>query len=492
MASVGKGASKRAIAIVFVFSLIAVALVGFVLYGFSPGEPNNENDEVQLDYSKLFGGESGIDEIISSCVADTGEVYLIGFTDSDDLPTTVGAYDREFAGVEDIYISKFSSNMTVLLASTYFGGEGRERYCDIALDQDGKVYVAGVTQSIHFETTEGAYNSTTSSSGKLFVARFSTDLATLEACTFMSGTAESYYVNLVIADDGSVYVSALTEDPALLTSNDALDSLYAGMDEIMLVRFSHDLTDPLACTYLGGNGYDNAFDMILTNEKELCVVGITYGEGFPVTTMTYDETPNGEQDAFVAIVDLSLSTMIHCTFIGGSSNDWLTAVVQGADGGLYLGGMTTSSDFPTTPGAYSTQFEGGIAAVVVRMDAQLESISASTCFGSRTDVGDLVLLPEGGVVVVGGAGTVPATEGAFDTTFSGGGSDLYLAILDEGMGELKYCTYFGGNDTESSFMTLHLLEGDILLFAGCTGSTNFPTSNGSSGYWDTFISLWNV
>jgi hypothetical protein len=101
-------------------------------------------------------------------------VYVTGSTidHTTDLPVISGAYDEALNGGQDIYVSKFSSDLTSLSASTYFGGGGTDDGLDIAIDSSDNVYVTGWTQ-VHATlqpTTDGAYDESHNGSYDVFVS----------------------------------------------------------------------------------------------------------------------------------------------------------------------------------------------------------------------------------------------------------------------------------------------------------------------------------
>lgn len=110
-----------------------------------------------LIYSTLLGGSAS--ESASAVVVDgAGNAWVTGGTVSADFPIIVGAADSSFNGMSDAFVAELSANGSTLLYSTYLGGTQSEGGYDIALDASGGVYIAGLTYSIDFPTTAGAFD----------------------------------------------------------------------------------------------------------------------------------------------------------------------------------------------------------------------------------------------------------------------------------------------------------------------------------------------
>jgi hypothetical protein len=73
----------------------------------------------------------------------------------------------------------------------------------------------------------------------------------------------------------------------------------------------------------------------------------------------------------------------------------------------------------------------------------------------------------------------PVTPGAYQTQYKGGEWDVGILKFDSAGSKLMYCTYLGGNDTETPQSLVTDKDGNLLIL-GTTGSPNFPVTNGST------------
>ncbi|MCP4706007.1 MAG: hypothetical protein GY865_15520, partial [candidate division Zixibacteria bacterium] len=111
----------------------------------------------------------------------------------------------------------------------------------------------------------------------------------------------------------------------------------------------------ISATYVGGSGSDwDHQDIMVGHNGDIYITGKTTSSDFPVTTGTYA----GDEDAFIVRMSPDLSTIVACTFLGGSNYDMGQKIQIDASGNVYVAGTTESSDFPTTFGAYQETYQG--------------------------------------------------------------------------------------------------------------------------------------
>lgn len=186
----------------------------------------------------------------------------------------------------------------------------------------------------------------------------------------------------------------------------------------------------------------------------------------------------------------------YASLIGGAGWERAQGIYVAPDGFIYLGGNTSSTDFPVTSGAFQTTKLGPVngansaTGYIVKLDPTDQSIVWATYLGgSRRDQVYAVRTDSAGnVYAVGATGSddFPTTAGVYDPTFNGplqnnGLTDSFVAKFDAD-GNLLFSTYVGGSDSgeENPRGAIEIDEqrGRIYV-AGLTKATDFPTTAGS-------------
>ena len=105
-----------------------------------------------------------------------GNAYITGYTESKrDFPT-VDPFQPDFGGGADAFVTKLNPAGDALVYSSYLGGGKGDSGQGIALDAQGRVYVAGNTFSADFPTVD-PYQAFLAGYNNLFVAKVSDAVA---------------------------------------------------------------------------------------------------------------------------------------------------------------------------------------------------------------------------------------------------------------------------------------------------------------------------
>jgi len=405
--------------------------------------------------ASTYIGGSGNEEARYLVLDDQGNIYVTGITESSDFPTTILAFDVSYNGGNtcpygsgDAFICKIDNNLKQLKASTYFGGNGHDNCSSIELDQNGNVFISGSTSSTDFPMTTGTYDSTHQSGGNfgddVFVSKLDSNLATLLGSTYIGGSADDFCEALVIDNDGNVFVSGWLTSNNYPTTTGCYDNTYNGYYyDAFISKFSNDLTSLSASTFLGGSSWEFIYGMCLDDSNNVYVTGHTSSLNFPTSANSYDNSYNGSggpnfgDDVFAAKLNNDLSLLKAATYLGGSQ--WENGLsIQFNDNKVYISGTTSSSDFPTTANAYSQTYMGGSKyngdVFIACLDDKLTSLFTSTYLGSNSDesAGSIIINQDEKVYVSGSTASAnfPVSYSAYDTTYNGGNTDLFISLFD--------------------------------------------------------------
>ncbi|MEM2961225.1 MAG: SBBP repeat-containing protein, partial [Candidatus Bathyarchaeia archaeon] len=368
-----------------------------------------------------------------------------------------------------------------LLASTFLGGSDNDYSQSIALDSLGNVYVTGYTISSNFPVTAGAYDNTYNNEEDVFVSKFTPDLNTLLASTFIgyTGNERSYSISLDILKN--VYITGFTESDFFPTTPGAYDTSLNGGYDVFVTKLSPSLGNLLASTFIGGNMHDYGHSIAVDSSGIVYITGYTFSSNYPTTAGAYDTSYNGgSYDVFISKFSTSLGSLLASTFIGGEDQDISTSITLDSPGYVYITGYTRSISYPTTPGAYDTTNNGGEDVFVSKFSPLLDNLLASTFVGgSNHDRGNCIALDSSGNVYITGrtaSSNYPTTPGAYDTTHNGG-DDVFVSKLSPSLSTLMSSTFIGGAGDDYGY-SLALDSSRNVYVTGYNSSSDFPTTPG--------------
>ncbi len=448
-------------------------------YGFSCGDWDRSRPLTidPLIYATFIGGSNY--DSASVAVDEAGNAYVTGVTYSADFPVTPGAIFGSLSGPKDAFVAKLDVTGSVLLYATYLGGTtSNDTANSIAVDSSGCAYVTGYTRSPDFPTTPGAFDRIMNSMDA-FVVKLNITGNALEYSTFLGGLVNDQGRGIAVDRDGHAFVVGQSGSADFPVTADAWDSTFNGNVDAFVAKLNPTGSGIEYATYIGGTKSENGVWIALDASANMYVTGWTMSSDFPVTSGAFDTFLSGSEDAFAAKLN-STGELAYATFIGGSSRDDGNSVTVDSFGNAYVTGTTNSTDFPVTPGAFDTSYNGGWDTFIIELNAVGSALVFATYLGgSGSDNGVVVLDDVGNAYVAGSTGSVnfPITAGAIDTGLNGS-SDVFLSVLTPSGDNLVYSTYLGGDDSDYDGSVALDAAGAVYL-AGETFSPNFPVTPGA-------------
>jgi hypothetical protein len=449
-------------------------------YGFT-AEPIAADERLCIDpmlqWSTYVGG-SGYEWCYAVARVADGSVIVAGESTSSDFPTTPGAYDTTYNGAgpptTDVVVARITANGQGVIYATYLGGSTSEKPYGVACNAAGEATIAGATQSGNFPTTTGAHDRILGGPADAFVARLTADGTSLVFSTFLGGSDSDEADDVALDPSGDAWVTGVTASSTFPTTPGAVQSTRAGTSDAFVARIAANGTQLLAATLLGGNDGDVA-KSIAVSGGDVYIGGVTSSPDFPTTPGAMQRLLRGSSDAFLAILRDNCQTLAAATLCGGSSGDVGEGVGVGAAGLPLLTGVTSSSDFPVTAGAYDTVASGASDAFAVAFLPTLGQRYGTLLGGSGGDVAKAVFgLPDGTTIVSGQCSSTdfPTTPGAVLPTGSGSADAFVARLAVDGSGLLAG-TLFGGGGSDGG-EDADGQDASAVAITGVTNSRDLP------------------
>jgi hypothetical protein len=449
-----------------------------------------------LLYSSFLGG-TGPDDGEGIALDNSGNAYVTGSTGSPEFPTTAGAYDTSPNGDWDVFVTKLDPAGAALVYSTLIGGSVSDFGHHIVVDSARQAHVMGMTNG-GFPTTPGAYDTSGNGQTDVFLTKLSAAGAALLYSTLLGGENRDQGRGLAVDQAGNAYIAGETSSSGYPTTANAYDSSPNGGLDAFVTKLNPTGSAPLEySTYLGGNlragAFSTGYALAVDNAGSAYVAGQTTAPDFPTTLGAYDTSFDGSNDVFVTKLDPSGTALVYSTFLGGSGHQEAAGIAVDGTGHAYVAGRT-GPDFPTTVGAYDTTPNGGDEVYVAKLDPSGAALTYSTFLGGpNTDIAvDVAVDASGQAYVTGYSGSdFPTTAGAYDTTFNGGDSDVFVAKLNAAGTMLVYSTFVGGIGQDVPH-AIAVDGGGTAYVTGHTASPTFPTTAGAfdvtpNGRADAFV-----
>jgi len=478
----------------------------------------------KIAFSTYFGG-SGDDSISAMVIDRDGYVYVIGWTNSTDFPTTPGAYQTtsnagancgtptSFFPCQVGFLAKLNPTGTALVYSTFLPSLPQA----LAVDTASNAYVTGGGIDGPFPVTAGALNNPQARMYVMKVNPSGSDL--VYSARFGSSTALDFASAIAVDASGNAYVTGWSFGTDFPVTPSAFQTPETGA---FIAKLNDTASALVYSARLGGSDSANTgnvgthpLSIAVSINGEAHVAGVTDSAQFPTTPNAFRQSRAGGSDAFITKLDSSGSSLLYSSFLGGSSGggdstEGANRIALDSFGNAYISGaavLGTSTDvqFPRTAGVFQRVFDLGPLSprsngFIAKFNTTLsgsQSLLYSTLLG-RGGAADLIADAAGNVYLAGATGSnvFPTTSNALNacklTTQQP--SDVLLSVLNPTASRLLFSTLI--NATLFDAASGVGLDGNQNPYiAGTTQSAVFPTTagvlrqtnTGPSGSSDGFI-----
>ena len=384
-----------------------------------------------LIYSTYLGG-TGTDQG-NGIVADaTGNAYLVGTTNSKNIPLAGTPLQSQLNGVQNAFVMKLNPSGSALTYSTYLGGNGSDSGNGIAIDATGNAYVAGQTGSTNFPVA-GAIQGTLGGFNNGFISKMKPDGTGLLYSTYLGGNASDLISAIALDSNRNAYVTGQTTSPNFPAVS-AIQAALAGPANAFVSEIKSDGSGLVFSTFLGGSGNDQGSGIAVDSNGAAYVAGATTSTNFPGGT-PLQAALKGDQNGFVSKLSASGASLAFSTYLGGSNGDRALAVAVNSTGTVYVTGQTRSNDFPTFH-PFEASLDGPANAFISALKNDGSAFVYSTFFGGNgNDSGNSITTNSAGDAVL--AGTTQSTNFPLAgpaQNFFAGGSDVFVSRVTPAAG----------------------------------------------------------
>jgi uncharacterized delta-60 repeat protein len=399
-----------------------------------------------IAWTKRLGG-SNRDGASSLTAGADGAIYVAGSTAS---PSFDGQTNSSDYVAYEAFITRFNPDGSKAWTKL-FGGSDNDFASALTTGADGSIYVAGYTlNSFDGQTNNGV--------GDAFITRFNPDGS--KAWTkLLGGSSHDDPNSLTIGADGAIYVAGLT----FSSSFDGQTN--SGNSDAFITRFNPDGSKAWT-KLLGGRGNDSAFSLTTGADGGIYMAGDT--NGFSLAQFN-----GGQLDAFITRYNTD-GSIAWTKLLGGNDYDSARSLTTGADGAIYVAGVTSS--FSLDGQANNGNFD----AFITRYNPNGSKDWTKLLGGSRDDSATSLTTGADGAIYVAGH----TFSSSFDSVSNSGDSDAFVTRYNPD-GSKDWTKLLGGSSDDYATSLTTGADGAIYV----AGQTLSPSFNGqaNSGYFDAFV-----
>ncbi len=362
-----------------------------------------------------------------------------------------GARDVRIA-VGDYDASRPLTVDPVISYATWLGGMGGEQANAIAVDAAGNAYVVGWTNSNDFplltpyDRTLGKYDT------DAFVSKLNAAGTALVWSTYLGGSSNptsstDRALGVAVDTSGNTYVIGTTDGTDFPVTPNAYQKGAAGGGSFV-VKLGPAGNTLVYSTYLVG---------ATANGIAVDAAGNAYIAGsatpsFATTPGALRTVAGSSLTGFVLKLNATGSAPIFASYLGGTGGDTATSIAVDTQGNAFVGGWTTSADFPLV-NAFQATRRGGKEGFVAKLDATGTRLAYATLLGGALDdqVNAIAVDAKGSAHVAGETYSwdFPVKDGfqmqkAGARLVNSSVGNAFVAKLEPAGNALAYASFLGG------------------------------------------------
>jgi hypothetical protein len=292
-----------------------------------------------LVYGLYLGGNSA-DHPHGIAVDTSGAAIVTGETLSTTFPA-IHAMQSINRGEMEGFVTKVATDGRTLIFSTYLGGDSSDNSQSVALDNNGAIYLTGLTTSSNFPIAN-PFQSSRHREVDAFVTKLRSDGSSIIYSTYFGGDGGDSSYDIAVDSAGSAYIAGLTYSANLPLLNPAQAQALPG-NNAFVAKFSPAGNTLSYSTFIGN---DAAYSVAVDADGYAYVTGYTQSESFPLEHPIQARL-QGQVNSFVTKLNRAGNALLFSSYLGGSTQDYGYGIDVDNAGHIYVAGRTFSSDFPT-------------------------------------------------------------------------------------------------------------------------------------------------
>lgn len=189
----------------------------------------------KLEFSSYLGGKKN-DQLYGIDIGPTGDIFLMGMTNSLDFPTTKNSFQPTFNGERDAFITRLNLQENSIVWSSYLGGESAENPRNLVVDKNGNTYIIGQTNSSNFPSSN-SQKVRLNGRSDAFIAMINPKGSSLIYSNIFGGKGTEMFEGIAIGVDESLTLSGLSDSKDFPVKNPIQDTFLGGRFDIIVTRF---------------------------------------------------------------------------------------------------------------------------------------------------------------------------------------------------------------------------------------------------------------